>query len=1226
MKLVSLEAANFRGIRSASVAFSAGLNVLHGPNDLGKSTLAEAIRAALLVPTKSTQGKSYVRWDTGTAARVVLTFEEGGKLWRVRKTFGSGYQSVLEQSESLDPPKFHEIAHGGGVEGALRDLLSWGIAPPGGKGQPTKPTSYLVTALLCRQGEVRSIFDASLADDRDHTGKALVTSALGVLAKEPLVARIVERLTERVDAIFTPGEKFKKSADSPLVRLQEQLKLKEDRLRALKDADLRGKAIEERVVTLQSERLQLLEQTQAAEATWRAAKEREARATARASLQKAIDDCTRSLASSDGLMSELDVLHANLATALVGLDALKAEKSGTAAKLKATQELMQTASEEVARASAAEAQSGQMAEAAIQQRRAELEGQRVSVEALLKDIASAERAVGERASLERACHDWTATAGRTSDQIIAAQRALDHATLTERFHDLAEKQTVADRLLATYQSAQSRESEAVVRLRSAEQALTEAIARRDGPDAGAHPDVQRAQAELDLLRDVELRLKIQSVRDQVRDLEAHEGRATECRDRAFAHRSRASQIEQELAGRVLPTKEQIGSWRKLDVDLAQTPTPAATVRSSPLVPVAAGAGAGLIVALLVRLVVALSTLVTILAAVTAAVIVGLAIWTVLRSKARSDEEALESRRRLSDRWDLEVLPSLREARLPDLAAYESALTDMDRRRTEAQQLRLEAQKDDLQAAAASLAAASLQGRLAELAALESQTFVRDAAADIAAVEEFGSHLPTVRQRIDDGERLLGSLRLRARQAADDEVLAATERLNAQQLAHDALIKEVASSRAQFEVAGEQCDPRSLVDVRQQLDALGSADGALLTAADARADVDRARRDAAEASTRAAMLRAQLDAIRPEADRLVSLVGEDPTSARLTAEAHLAELFEQLAGLESAPGQATLADAEALADARQRRAALETRLANDNQTLDSVTTALSEAETAVADIRTEIASKQGELKTIDRVALEATRRAALEDPVFQVPDVDGLPLATAVEAFEELKRKLEDCDGRLNAAKGQLHLVAGHVGAEQLAQQEEAVKYASDEVIDREQNEKAALYLLKAIQEAEAARTSHLGRTLAGPVTETFRALTGGRYGQLGLDPDLKTDGIASVGAPRDVSELSVGTREQLATLIRLAVAGHLRTSLILDDQLVHSDEERLRWFREKLRASVVNHEHQVIVFTCRPGDYLQDGGTGGDDPSVAVVDLHAAISSVTPLLLPSHEASAQQIG
>ena len=190
--------------------------------------------------------------------------------------------------------------------------------------------------------------------------------------------------------------------------------------------------------------------------------------------------------------------------------------------------------------------------------------------------------------------------------------------------------------------------------------------------------------------------------------------------------------------------------------------------------------------------------------------------------------------------------------------------------------------------------------------------------------------------------------------------------------------------------------------------------------------------------------------------------------------------------------------------------------------------------------------------------------------------------------------------------GQLHLVAGHVGAERLAQQEEAVKYAHDEVVDRERTEMAALRLLKEIRSVEAARTSHLGRTLAGPITDTFRTLTGGRYGQLGLDPDLKTQDITALGAARDVSDLSVGTREQLATLIRLAIAAHLQTALVLDDQLVHSDPERLGWFRQRLRASAREHGHQIIVFTCRPGDYLSEGTHVSED-SVSVVDLEATL-------------------
>jgi len=44
-----------------------------------------------------------------------------------------------------------------------------------------------------------------------------------------------------------------------------------------------------------------------------------------------------------------------------------------------------------------------------------------------------------------------------------------------------------------------------------------------------------------------------------------------------------------------------------------------------------------------------------------------------------------------------------------------------------------------------------------------------------------------------------------------------------------------------------------------------------------------------------------------------------------------------------------------------------------------------------------------------------------------------------------------------------------------------------------------------------------------------------RYGSLMLGPELKTERIEAEGAARDISTLSVGTRERLATLIRLSV-------------------------------------------------------------------------------------------
>jgi chromosome segregation ATPase len=479
------------------------------------------------------------------------------------------------------------------------------------------------------------------------------------------------------------------------------------------------------------------------------------------------------------------------------------------------------------------------------------------------------------------------------------------------------------------------------------------------------------------------------------------------------------------------------------------------------------------------------------------------------------------------------------------------------------------------------------------------------------IEEFGNNLSAVRQHIHDAERQGEALRFNVRQAADNSAREAAAKLKEQQSAHDALVKEAASAKAQFEVAHQQCEPERLHRLQHEADGLTGIEVAATSVTDATARLELAKSDASDASSRVSVLQDQLRTIRPKVAQLVSAVGEDPSDARRKAEAHLAQIDEQLHAIEPARREVTSADAEALTNAQQRRAELEAQVEIEGRALESATLAQSEAERVVGGLKTEIASKHGELKAIDRVALEAKRLAALDDAAFQVPDSEDIPLAVAVEDLEGVKRKLEECDGRLNAAKGQLHLVAGHVGAERLVQQEEAVKYASDEMVDRERTEMAALRPLNEIQSVEAARASHLGRTLGGPITEAFRALTGGRYGQLGLDPDLKTRDIAAVGAARDVSDLSVGTREQLATLIRVAIAGHLQTALILDDQLVHSDPERLNWFRQQLRASAGEHGHQVIVLTCRPADYVvtQPEVSGS---TVSVVDLGAAISRSTP--------------
>src|SRR5260370_32908417 len=74
------------------------------------------------------------------------------------------------------------------------------------------------------------------------------------------------------------------------------------------------------------------------------------------------------------------------------------------------------------------------------------------------------------------------------------------------------------------------------------------------------------------------------------------------------------------------------------------------------------------------------------------------------------------------------------------------------------------------------------------------------------------------------------------------------------------------------------------------------------------------------------------------------------------------------------------------------------------------------------------------------------------------------------------------------------------------------------------------------------------------------------------------------GALRPTNLISVGTREQLSTLYRLSLAEYLSTTIVLDDQLVQSDDNRMDWFRALLTEKA--HSFQIVVFTCRPSAYL----------------------------------------
>lgn len=120
--------------------------------------------------------------------------------------------------------------------------------------------------------------------------------------------------------------------------------------------------------------------------------------------------------------------------------------------------------------------------------------------------------------------------------------------------------------------------------------------------------------------------------------------------------------------------------------------------------------------------------------------------------------------------------------------------------------------------------------------------------------------------------------------------------------------------------------------------------------------------------------------------------------------------------------------------------------------------------------------------------------------------------------------------------------------------------------------------------ADAAQASNLGQALAPSIAGLFETLTQQRYQSVQLGAQLNMEGVLAHGASRPATLLSVGTREQLSTLYRLALAEYLHSTVVFDDQLVQSDGNRMDWFRGLLADKA--RIFQIIVLTCRPSDYL----------------------------------------
>ena len=144
----------------------------------------------------------------------------------------------------------------------------------------------------------------------------------------------------------------------------------------------------------------------------------------------------------------------------------------------------------------------------------------------------------------------------------------------------------------------------------------------------------------------------------------------------------------------------------------------------------------------------------------------------------------------------------------------------------------------------------------------------------------------------------------------------------------------------------------------------------------------------------------------------------------------------------------------------------------------------------------------------------------------------------------------------------------------------------------------AMKLLRAfVDDAERRRVERFAQPILNRVAPWFAEITGRKLMGLDLNANSELASVQLEGVERPVrfEELSQGTCDQLALLIRLAYASLLSAPdclgpmpVLLDDPLVNADSGRRTRFHRVLESIAAGA--QVIVFTCRPEDYANIDG------------------------------------
>ena len=390
---------------------------------------------------------------------------------------------------------------------------------------------------------------------------------------------------------------------------------------------------------------------------------------------------------------------------------------------------------------------------------------------------------------------------------------------------------------------------------------------------------------------------------------------------------------------------------------------------------------------------------------------------------------------------------------------------------------------------------------------------------------------------------------------------------------------------------------TLETLAADLDRLGADPGAALRARRQQAmrEADKARADAQgsadariRAEERARTSRESLEAAAPIRNQALS---QFPNG--LAAGAAAADEALRIAAGEQERAASDLTSLQVRMDVRRNE--IDSALAQARGAVEKARRHVETAQASLAKALAEHANEEGKLverrRQRDALDLSAAERRLQEaqerHDALPVPErsVSTEDVTAATDAVKRARQTQAALNDETLTTQGQLQQVGGAVASDRLQEAVDALELAEQQHLELEMDYEAWKLLLEQMKAADADQASNLGQAFAPAIAGRFQALTRQRYQSVHLTAHLGTEGVFVAGAVRSPDRISVGTREQLSTLYRLCLR---RVSpddfVVLDDQLVQSDDTRMEWFRGLLAEKA--RSFQIVVFTCRPGDYL----------------------------------------